>query len=191
MTDITHTITVKTQTVYSIRNQHEWADISISHGSKSNGMHPCNWVHVTIASSFRAMSYFWNNIGSQHWADFLHDPREKSYMMEKLIGSRESMQDWDGPGSMEAARSYLLEQRKQTNITRCEARDAWDDLSWVDTELGPDMFVDQLGRVEFFRDEPWCWLRYKEKPWIDNFWKTLWVPFTTSLVSDLRLRNAA
>jgi hypothetical protein len=182
---MTADISVSTQTVYTIHNEGEWAKIGIKQGRGSS-----NWVHVTIDSSYGAMAHYWNNIGSQHWADFLHDPREKRYMMEKLSGYGK-LDEFSFPKSMKYVRKYILEQRRELEITKDEARDAWDDLKWIEEGFSTDLFVDALGRIKVFEDQPWEWLRYEEKGWVQRFWDVLWVPFTTRLVSDLSLRNAA
>lgn len=183
-------ITVSTATVYSVRNGGEFANITIKHGTKVEYKDPRNWVNVTIDSSFGAMSHFWPHIGSQPWYEFLHDPMEQSYFMEKLVGM-ESLKQWSFDKSLRAVKRNIIDARQAGSITRYEARLCWDELRWLDSNGGPELFVNELGRLRHFQDEPWEFLIYEKKGWIQNFWDTLWVPFTTKLSTDEELRNAA
>lgn len=182
-------ITTKTQTVYQVRNGWEWADISISAGTRS-GERSNNWVTVTIASSFEAMGYHWGNIGNTPWYEFLHDPKEKHYMMEKLLnGGATSMKEWSPEETVKGLKERIISARRNLEINKSEARAWYTDVDFITTELGSNTFVDELSSIDMFQDEPWEYLVYLEKPWIDNFWKTLWVPFTTALIDDPTLQQ--
>ena len=176
-------ITVSHPTQYHIHHKGEWASFIITSGITQYYDGPDDhWVDVIVSSSFTSMSYKWNSIGSTSWADFLNQPGKMEYFMGKFL-TYDQLHEWDRDRAIKWASKSVIDTRKSHDITSSEARASYEAIMEIydeqefDTTIWNDPSFDNFDYVRFSL----------VKPWVKNFWETLWVPFMSSLANNAQL----
>lgn len=180
-------ITTSTPAQYHLRNKGEWASFIITSGTKSyNNGDDYNWVNVIVSSSFRSMNYFWGHIGENSWIEFLNEPDQMDYFMGKFL-TYDEMHEWDIEASLKWAASVVIEARMDGDISKETARGYYDTI--VNDIYNEYDFDDYIWGENFFSEHDYLQFR-RVKPWVKNFWETLWVPFTSTVIKDKELLDA-
>lgn len=165
---------------YYISNEGEWAYFYVRHGKSNYGN---NWITVTINSSFETFSYQWGHIGDRSWKQFLHNPDNMDYIMGKFLMGTEHTRNFDFYKSIDNIKSIILEDRKNKLLSKKEVRFIYEWLSEMDS-CSLDLFLHQLYEIPYFSDTEVYELIVEDfSPWVKNFWDTLWVPWTTHMVT--------
>ena len=173
-------------TLFAVQNNGEWADFIIETGT-DNSDHNNNWVTVVGDSSFGSFSHHWCNIGNSHWADFLYNPKNMDYIMKKFLGSRRM--EWDPDLTIQGMKQEVMANSTHEWCTPEEVSAALSELSTFDTDVCLEMFINQLCDSDWFGIDSHEYIQYSVKPWVNQFWDELWVPFTRIIKYDQEYRN--
>ncbi len=168
---------------WSVNASREWAQFYIRAGQRplKEGGAPSTWINLAVNSSFGAWAFNWWHCGPGDWRLWLADS-ERDYLMGKLCGSAYRVDDIDG--TAEAARRDVLEDRRRGEITRAEAREAWEACEEAE---GADTMADALealSRASAVRSEYWELARTKPRPAAVAFWERLWTPWVAQLARE-------
>jgi hypothetical protein len=178
-------ITLEQKPVFYTTNDMEYANFLIDADQSRNGDYQ---VGVTVDSSFGAFAYRWNNIGKMHWADFLYNPTNMGYMMDKFLG--DTGKEWDPVLTLKGMRREIATNKTYEWSTPTELTEARRELKSFTTDCGPDIFEQQLRDSDWFGIDSSEYMRYSDKPWVKNFWDSMWVPFTFKVKNTKEYRNA-
>lgn len=170
---------------FVVRNNGEAATIYIEQGKRKSGdiENVNNWGEITINSSFGCYGHYFGHLGSRTFKDFLTNC-EPSYLIYKLSGRAGEV--FDAKATVKELTKLLLEHRKTGEVSREDARQAYDavldqrmqddaNLFWMrlHEELPESFTVDDL---ELYRLE-----QAKVAPQIDGFFRELWPQFIEQL----------
>lgn len=106
-------------------------------------------------------SYCWGGMGDRKMESFFLSCGEE-YLVDKFAGLMDSTQEARS-GVQAAIRSSIIEQRKQTNISKASARDMWDAVKDVPDDASSDV----LGHGSFPISELWgdeWWYHLPKEP---------------------------
>lgn len=168
---------------YSLRGEKcLWAKINLDCGEES--------VNVMISSDYGEFNYYWGYCGMNP-KKFL-TTTDMHYTMKKLMGGADNMYEPDFDARLVSFKEKIIEYRKEDNITKHQARDAWDKvLSIFDyCQYSNDIYysecinADELECILYDSDSiPEC---TKMKKYVIEFWEDVWVPFTEFLKTELK-----
>lgn len=152
------------------KSNHEWANL---YWREATG-------RVIINSSYGDWSFSWPYRGDQTLAAFLCK-LDMDYMGGKMLGADYYVFSVDE--TKKSIRNYILDARKQTDLTKEEAREVWDHFtSFRDDYISFEMWANEesilCGTFEFHCTEP-------ESDWV-HFWNKLWLP---CIVPELKKIN--
>lgn len=112
-------------------NREGWAEIVI-----------CSTGFFAAVSDYGDYAYAWRATGCEDVREFfLRAPAEWHYFAGKLGGPRARI--YDGEGTANAIREYILGERRRCGMTRTEARHEWDlieECGVEDSEIGFNRF---------------------------------------------------
>jgi len=95
--------------------------------------------------------------------------------------------EWDRDRAIKWATKNVIDTRKSHDITPSEARESYDTVMEIYDEQEFDMTIWNDPSFDNFD-----YVRFSMvKPWVKNFWETLWVPFMSSLTNNAQLAGLA
>ncbi|MDY7537563.1 hypothetical protein QN372_00205 [Undibacterium sp. RTI2.1] len=159
--------------VYHIRTPDgDFAAVYIEHGSYASHGTTNYWVRVASTGSFGTYGTYWNSVGSDH-VSFLTGI-DFDYAMKNLTSYKH--REFDLDESVKQAKVWLFVERRREDLTKEEAREAFDVLLEVSGTNSKDAFVNSLleSNLPFF-NECYEWIvceRYKSD--CVGFWENIW-----------------
>lgn len=192
------TVKKTTRECYEVRAGHEWANITLACwdrranvGTPHEGTYHCG--EITIQSSFGCWGYVWTALG-EPFKRFLQDA-EFDYVFTKFMGLK--LRRHDGEAMLREVRREVLSERRQREMSRSEAREAWDAvgdeadrIESSESDCGY-AFMDVarvLGRDHPMHDyfaDPMAWPRAtKDDAQAVGFWRELWPEFVQALKAE-------
>ena len=195
-------VTKTTRECYEVREgkpHGEWANITLhcwqraaNVGTKHEGTYYCG--EITIQSSFGTWGNIWTACANP-FKEFLQEV-EFDYAFGKFMGAR--LEEFDGDGSMRAMRERVIENRRNTWLSKADARALWDALEdreseatcsendWVRAlgDAAESLRLDRQPDAAEFLSEPWEYIQTRPKPCAVNFWRTLWPLFIEALKAE-------
>ena len=172
--NITKTLTE----TYTLRGEHGlWAKINLDCGEKS--------VNVMISSDYGEFNYYWGSTG--------YIPKkflcrlDMHYAMKKLMGSTQNMYEPDFPSRIKSVNKQIIEARRESEITKDQARNAWNEAIEIFEYCGNsnDIYYSRFMESDKFNNIFYDWESIPEddklKPKVKMFWDNIWLPFTREL----------
>ncbi|MBA3686786.1 MAG: hypothetical protein H0W72_16300 [Planctomycetes bacterium] len=124
-------------------------------------------------------AHYWAHLGPGSLRGFLL-VLNRSYVVDKLFG-RKSTEEFDQDATVQALRAAIIEQRREAResvrggMTAQEARDLWDEVDNVER-------ADDVANLRGI-DEPWYYIRTRDKACVAWFWNSVWASFIAHLRS--------
>ena len=194
-------VTKTTRECYEVREgtpYGEWANITLNCwqrmanvGTKHEGIYYCG--EITIQSSFGTWGYIWTAC-STPFKHFLQKA-EFDYVFTKFMGTK--LDRFDGEASVLEAFKWITEGRRRGEMSKHEAREAWDALDDVRSmaECGEHDFGAAMMDVARSLDDrhplhdhfadPSGWPRCtKYDCQAQGFWRQLWPLFIEALKAE-------
>jgi hypothetical protein len=118
---------------YIVRNRGDWAFIYLD---EERGV-------FTACSSYGDYAYIWSHRGSQSLKEFVRD-LDFDYFMDKTRGAESKR--FDFYATIKGMREFVADARRQRDISKEEAREAWTDLEELEGDHtdSADLFVDRV-----------------------------------------------
>lgn len=158
-----------------------WAKINIDCGEQS--------VNVMISSDYGEYNYFWGSTGSNP-KQFLTDI-DMYYGMNKLMHGNKNMYLPDWEERKKSFKEMIIEERKDGNISKNEARNSWTEMMDIFDECqhSEDIYFEKVWNSDVLEsvifDTDSIPSNTKLNPRVNEFWKKIWIPFTNELKTEL------
>lgn len=164
--------------LYQIRQNGSsgWGDIVLVCGKES--------VRVMINSDFGSYSHIWTHCGGDP-KEFLTEV-DFDYCMKKLTDYNHYV-----PAPEEyptEVKRRIIEARQDDNLTKAEAREAWEDMLNTEYDEGDLYFKELIDHHLFekvFYDYEYLPCAKKIAPRCQMFWDNVWLPFIEQLKTEL------
>ena len=200
-------VTKTTRECYEVRDGQrggEWANITLACWDRPVGRGPGRDTYycgeITIQSSFGTWGYIWTACASP-FKQFLQKV-EFDYVFTKFMGTK--LGRFDGEASVRKAFKWITEGRRRGEMSKHEAREAWDALDDVRSvaECGEHDFGTAMMDVARSLDDrhplhdnfadPCGWPRCtKYDVQAQGFWRQLWPLFIEALKAEQELAMQA
>lgn len=175
---MTKTSVLKDTLTLSVSNGHEHGTFFLRQGTTTNGATDSlqHWCLLSVYSSFGPFGHYWGNMGCPA-AEFLSQ-LNKGYLLDKLFGDERSV--FDAVLAIENTKRAVLRARQMDNLSKEEARDAYDCIYPVYHEAEFIVLIMQnehLHNLALNQE-----IDTKGPNQIgENFWNRLWPGFITAL----------
>lgn len=160
-----------TAVVYKIRmaDRSAWAVIAMRQWPRGGS--------IDIQSDFGNYAYSWNATGDGDFRAFLLD-LHYDYFMGKVRQGFGHGEVFDPEGSLDEIKRDIIKARRTGDINKAAAREAWDDLSWVDA-TDETVFATQItayGSITRIYDDDYSAIPFMRKrdPQCAGFWEVIW-----------------
>lgn len=169
--------------LYQIRgkNFEGWADIVLIIRDKT--------VSVMIASDYGSFSYYWGACG--------FDPKQFlislnwDYAMKNLSDYKNYISDPEA--NDRKVKRLIIEARRNGSLNNLTARDAWEELTELDSCRNYDLYINELVSSEYFEEVFGEYEHLPDEktrcPCCVEFWEKCWIPFTNQLKQELSLEG--
>jgi hypothetical protein len=171
-------VTKSNAELYRVRHNtcEGWGDIILICGKES--------VSVMITSDYGSFSHYWSHCGEEP-KSFLCST-DFDYTMKKLSNYNHYVKNPDG--YPDEIKQSIIDARKYQNLTKEEAREAWDDMLNTEHSEG-DLFykelIDHSLFEKVFGDYDGLPSSEKESPRCRDLWEQVWKPFISQLKQEL------
>lgn len=158
-----------------------WAKINLDCGEES--------VNVMISSDYGEFNHYWGYCGMNP-KEFLIKT-DMNYTMKKLMGGSDNMYEPDFKERLKSFKKLVIEYRKENNITKEQAREAWIKiLSIFDyCQNSNDIYYSECINSEelecILYDSESIPENTKKKNTVIEFWEDIWIPFINFLKEEI------
>jgi len=162
-----------------VRNHHESGSFYLREGVEGEGDRKHYWCELTCNTSFGIVGHYWSSMGSPA-ARFL-SKLNRGYLIGKLWGSEASV--FCGDTAVAEAKAALLRERRDGDLSKEDAREAFDVFWSVSTEFEWHQMVldcEWLHRHLMDCGGPFGSVT---NPQALGFWEELWPAFITELTA--------
>lgn len=112
----------------------------IREGTQKGSAGHMNWFSVSVVSSFGEYGHHFSNIGYGTAVSFMRsmiDGKKFHYFMGKLSDAKDERPDFDS--TVDLIRSAICEARRETSLKKEDAREAWEELDDIISDLSPSV----------------------------------------------------
>jgi hypothetical protein len=162
-----------------VRNHHESGSFYLREGVEGEGDRKQYWCELTCNTSFGTVGHYWSSMGSPA-ARFL-SKLNRGYLIGKLWASEASV--FCGDTAVAEAKAALLRERRDGDLSKEDAREAFDVFWSVSTEFEWHQMVlncEWLHRHLMDCGGPFGSIT---NPQALGFWEELWPAFITELTA--------
>lgn len=191
------TVTFKKQTVFHLRHNGEWADISVSQGRRDSelvGGRDTGWVTVNILSTFGSYGHHWCAIGSDQWWEFLVS-LDKDYCLKKIMEQRD-LKEFDSDATLAHMKKHVIEYLADGSISEADAENARECIRDIEHEIRwehptEELFGGHMRDNEYWSQEFYVYFQVRYTNRANGLWDKIWVPFVHMVRKSEVLQNAA
>lgn len=170
------TVVKSTCEKYAVRKKpHAWAEINLDEKTGA----------VNIISDYGNWGYAWRCIGPTTLKEFLVGC-DKYYLMGKF---GQGVKVFDGVATAKDLRKYVLEKRRNRDISKDATREAFEALEQCEYEYdrSSDLFWNHLTEFDVFNNgDIWEMGVYTREPQLEGFFDKLWPVFVEHLEGEIK-----
>lgn len=173
-----------------------WARIFVQSGLRAKARQDDSdtwWVCVAVISDWGNFGHLWSHCGAP--PERFLARLERGYAMGKFLG--EKLMEYDGEETLRNVKRWLIERRREHDLDKEQAREAWNEVCLTDDIIEGD--INGLVRVvhelaipaRAQHDDPWELAAKRINPQAEDFWRWAWPPFVEALAKHAAERSAS